>query len=232
MIDPATGWFEIREIKTKTADVIAGVLEQAWLTRYPWPSKLIFDRGNEFKAEVNKMITNDYGIKAKPITTRNPQANAILERVHQTIGNMIRTFQVYDNDSLDDNDPWSGILAAVSAAVRSTYSTTTQATPMQLVFGCDAIMNLKFVADWTYIRNRKQRIIRQNNISENAKRTQYEFNVADKVMTKNDNHTKYGGPEWNGPYRITEVYDNGTVRIRKDKFFETINIRNIKPYVE
>ena len=93
-------------------------------------------------------------VKVKPITTRNPQANAIVERVHQTIGNMIRTFELYDNDGIDDDDPWSGILAAVMAAVRSTYSTTTQAMPMQLVFGRDAIINAKFIADWDYIRQR------------------------------------------------------------------------------
>jgi hypothetical protein len=28
------------------------------------------------------MIKNDYGIKGKPIMVRNPQANAIVERVH------------------------------------------------------------------------------------------------------------------------------------------------------
>jgi transposase InsO family protein len=33
------------------------------------------------------MIKEDYGVKAKPITVRNPQANAIVERVHQVIGN-------------------------------------------------------------------------------------------------------------------------------------------------
>jgi hypothetical protein len=56
---------------------------------------------------------------------------------------MIRTLELYDNDGIDDDDPWSGILAAVMVAVRSTYSTTTQATPMQLVFGRDAIINTK-----------------------------------------------------------------------------------------
>ena len=35
MIDPATNWFEIKEIKTKCADVIANLVEQIWLTRYP-----------------------------------------------------------------------------------------------------------------------------------------------------------------------------------------------------
>jgi hypothetical protein len=43
---------------------------------------------------------------------------------------MIRTFKMYDNEGIDDADPWSGILTAIMAAVRSTYNTTTQATPI------------------------------------------------------------------------------------------------------
>ena len=57
------------------------------------------------------MMRNDYDIKVRPITTRNPQANAILERVHQTIGNIIRTFKIQVM-VLDDVNPWDGILAA------------------------------------------------------------------------------------------------------------------------
>ena len=53
-------------------------------------------------------------IKKKPITARNPQANVIVERVHQTIENMIHTFQVQD---MDEDDPWAGILNAVAFAV-------------------------------------------------------------------------------------------------------------------
>jgi hypothetical protein len=35
-------------------------------------------------------MLNDYGVKKKAITTRNPQANVIVvKRVHQTIGNII-----------------------------------------------------------------------------------------------------------------------------------------------
>ena len=110
------------------------------------------------------MIKTDYGVKVRPITTRNPQANAIVERVHQMIGNMIRTFELYDNDGIDDDDPWSGILAAVM---------TMQATPMLLVFCRDVIINTKFIADWDYIRQRKQNIIHNNNERENAKRILY-----------------------------------------------------------
>ena len=52
MIDPATGWFEIKEIKTKRADVIAiaNLVEQTWLVRYPWPDLIIMDRVREFRS--------------------------------------------------------------------------------------------------------------------------------------------------------------------------------------
>ena len=183
MIDPATGWFEMREIKTKSADNVANVLEQAWLMRYPWPTWMIFDRGSEFRTELCQMIKNDYGVKVKPITTRNPQANAIVERVHQTIGNMIRTFELYDNDGIDDDDPCSGILATVMAAMCSTYSTTTQASPTQLVFGRDAIINTKSIADWDYIRQSKQTVI-HNNERENAKRIPHTYQIGDRIMLK------------------------------------------------
>ena len=100
-------------------------------------------------AEFAQMVRNDYRLKIKPITTCNPQANAIIERVHQTIGNIIRTFNV---QAMDLNDPWSGILAATKFAIHATYHTTLQASPMQLVFGQDAILNIKHITDWEHIR--------------------------------------------------------------------------------
>jgi hypothetical protein len=106
---------------------------------------------------------------AKPTTVRNPQANAIVERVHQAIGNIIRTLEL-ENNYLDDNDPWKeGILSATAFAVRSTFHTTLHNTPGQLVFGCDMILNVKHEANWEYIRARKQNIIVKNNKAENNK---------------------------------------------------------------
>ena len=55
---------------------------------------------------MTQMLKTDYGIEIKAVTTRNPQANAIVEHIHQTIGNMIRTFELYDNDGIDDDNPW------------------------------------------------------------------------------------------------------------------------------
>ena len=54
-------------------------------------------------------------------------------------------------------------------ATRATYHTTLQATPAQLVFGRDAILNTKFTANWELIHKRKQRLINQNIQRENNK---------------------------------------------------------------
>ena len=96
----------------------------------------------------------------KPITKRKPQANAIIECVHQLIGNIVRTFDV---KNLDRDNPWGGKLASTMFDVRATYQTTLQASPMQLVFGRDTILNVKHITDWEHINERKQTRINLNN---------------------------------------------------------------------
>jgi hypothetical protein len=36
-------------------------------------------------------------------------------------------------------------------------------------------------------------------------------------------------PQYDGPYEIIAVYDNGTIRIRKGAVLETVNIRIVHP---
>ena len=231
MIDPATGWVEIKAVPSARADLVANQVELAWLTRYPLPEKVILDRGNEFLAEFKALIEEDYGIPIKPITTRNPQANAILERVHQTIGNIIRTFKINEM-VLDDDNPWDGILAATMFALRATVHTTSQYTPAQLVFGRDSILNVKHEANWKIIKERKQKLINKGNERENKNRIEHKYKVGDKVLLKNAWKTKFNQDAYIGPYTITTVRNNGTIRARKGRVTDTYNLRNIIPFKE
>ena len=191
------------------------------------------DRGVEFMGEVRRTLRNDYGARIKLITTRNPQANSMVERAHQTIANMIGSQNLKSRDDLEDGH-WNGVLSAVRFAMRATLHTTMRATPMQLVYGRDAIHNIRFEADWQYIKARRQRVIRQNNERENAKRVPHTYQMGDKVMVEQPQHRKYGAPKFRGPYEVDRVNDNGTLRLRLPKgngvVYETWNIRNIHPY--
>ena len=231
MIDPATGWFEVHEYQDKRSVTVANIAEQEWFSRYPWPTQVTYDRGSEFIGhDFQDMLKNDYGIKRKPITVRNPQANAIVERIHQVIGNIIRTFELQDN-YLDEDNPWKGILSATAFAVRSTYHMTLQKTPGQLVFGRDMIFNVKHTANWEYIRARKQKIIKKNNLNENKKRVKHTYHVGDKVMLRKGSENKYEQP-YSGPHSILQVNTNGTVRLQIGAITDTINICRIDPYNE
>jgi hypothetical protein len=42
---------------------------------------------------------------------------------------------------------------AVAFALRSTYHTTLQAMPGQLVFGRDMVLNVQHLTDWTVIKH-------------------------------------------------------------------------------
>jgi len=235
MLDPATGFFEIVEIDEKKADYISNILEMHWLCRYPWPTEIVMDKGSEFKAEVRDALRNDFGITVKVITSRNPQSNSMVERCHQTFGKMLDSAQVTDKRDLDEDFGWDPILSACRKAMNSTVHTTARATPSQLVFGRDAMLNASFEADWQFIKQRKQKLIVQNNNRENATRVPHAYNVNDTVVIKAGVQRKHGENPYIGPYRVTHVYDNGTVRLVKvadnngGAVSETWNIRNIEP---
>jgi hypothetical protein len=166
------------------------------------------------------MITES---KEKVISTRNPQANAIVECTHQTLGNLIRSFQLQDKPYYDPDDPWGGILVAVAFALRSMYHMTLQAMPDQLILGRDMVLNVQHLTDWTAIKARKQQIIRKNNRIENSKQIPHHYQVGNLVMLENNRANKYEQPDCR-PYRITQVNTNGTVHLKINAVTDTVNI--------
>ncbi len=64
---------------------------QVWLTQYPWPARCIHDNGGEFIVPEFQLLLEGCRIKDVPTTSKNPQANAICECMHQTVGNVLRT---------------------------------------------------------------------------------------------------------------------------------------------
>ena len=68
------------------------------------------------------------------------------------------------------------------------------------------------------------------NARENAKRLPHDYAVGDKVMLKVDGVKRKAAYKYTIPYTITEVHTNGTVRIRRGKVSERLNIRRLTPF--
>jgi len=60
--------------------------------------KLAYDRGALFMGKFAQMIEQDYGIIRKGTIKANPQANSVLDRMHQTLQNCLRTFEIQQSD--------------------------------------------------------------------------------------------------------------------------------------
>ena len=43
-------------------------------------------------------MCENLGIDCKPTTSYNPQGNAIIERIHQVMGNMLQTIELEEKD--------------------------------------------------------------------------------------------------------------------------------------
>jgi hypothetical protein len=109
MIDPASSWFEIVELpvttdavipfdtkgqkgtKTynniklpyfdKSSAIISNLVNKTWFSHYQRCQYIIYDNGREFKLHF-EALCKSFGIKHRPTSVKNPQANALLERVH------------------------------------------------------------------------------------------------------------------------------------------------------
>ena len=104
----ATGWFKmvdlpdisqltekdrLKSIKwriVKSSVGVARLLNQQWLNHYPRANYITYDNGSEFKLHFES-LWDSFGITSKPTTVKNPEVNAILERVHGVLGNTIDT---------------------------------------------------------------------------------------------------------------------------------------------
>ena len=106
MIDPDSSWFVIVELlvitdaiipmdtkgqkgtKThnntklpffyKSSAMISNLVNKTWFSRYPRCQYIIYDNGSEFKVHFEALFES-FGIKHKPTSVKNPQANDILD---------------------------------------------------------------------------------------------------------------------------------------------------------
>jgi len=232
IIDTATNLVELVRVDNKTAAHVALIFENTWLARYPRPLHVIHDQGGEFVGYHFQQMLRNHNIQSHTTTSKNPQANSICERMHQTVGNILRALQsmqppagVEDANRLVDT-----ALANCVFATRAALHGTLKGSPGSLVFGRDMLLDIPLIADWNLIREWRQQIIDQRLVEANRKRFSYDYQVGQQVLKFNYKPNKLQ-QRAEGPYSITEVHTNGTVTIQlSPTTIERISIRRIRPY--
>jgi hypothetical protein len=256
MIDPASSWFEIvkqpvveltptshsktrAESHGKTKDtyldkslsMISTLVNRTWFSRYPHFQLIIYDNGSEFTLHF-EALCDSCGIKRKPTSAKNLQANAILERVHQVIMTMLRTAEIDMATSVAPSDI-ATFLTNAAWAICSTYHTVLKASPGTAIFGRDMLFDIPYIADWNKIGDYRQRQTDLNTKRENNSRIDYDYKVGGKVLVRKDGILRKTESRYDSePWTITSVHTDGTIRVERRCKLEVLNIRRVTPFFE
>ena len=186
-IDPVTSLVELIRVNRKTAYHIAQQFENVWLSRYPRPNRCAHDNGGEFIGWEFQEMLQRAGVQDVHTTSRNPQGNSVCERLHQTVGDVLRTYLHADgnpHNMEDANQLIDNALATVTHATRCSLSRAMGNTPGEVVFHRDMFVDLPVIVDLLAMQDKRQALIDENLRRQNAKRREFRYEVGGEVLIK------------------------------------------------
>jgi hypothetical protein len=221
----------VGEIFDKTSEHIAWLVNKTWLSRYPRCCYNIHNNGSEFKLNF-EYLCDTYDIKHNPTVIKNPQANAILEHLHQVLGQMLRTSEL-DMAKTTTPDDVDVFLDNVAWGICSTYHIVLKASPGAAIFGHDMLFNIPFVANRNKIGDYRQRQTDLSTARKNSKQVNYDYKVGNTVLlTQEGILCKAESPYSKEPLTTTTVHTNGTIRIQCRTQSEKLDIRRVIPFID
>ena len=99
------------------------------------PHELISDRGVHFRGEVDTLLQR-YGIQHHRSSVYRPQTNGAVETANNNIKRILRKM-------IETSRDWSEKLPFALWAYRTSFRTSTGATPYSLVYGMEAVLPIK-----------------------------------------------------------------------------------------
>ena len=118
---------------------------------YGVPHELISDRGVHFRGEVDTLLQR-YGIQHHRSSASRPQTNGAVGAANKNIKRILRKM-------IETSRDWSEKLPFASWAYRTSFRTSTGATPYSLIYGMEVVLTVE-------IEMRSLRVALEQQISE------------------------------------------------------------------
>ncbi|WKA10892.1 hypothetical protein VitviT2T_028440 [Vitis vinifera] len=131
-IDYFTKWVEAASYARLTSAGVASFIRSHIICRYGVPHELISDRGVHFRAEVDTLVQR-YSIRHHKSSAYRPQTNGAVEAANKNIKRILQRMVETSRD-------WSEKLPFALWAYRTSFRTSTGATPYSLVYGMEAML--------------------------------------------------------------------------------------------
>lgn len=210
MIDRCTRWPEAIPVKEITAEVVAKVFYDTWISRFGCPEKLTSDQGRQFESALFKQLLKLMGIKKLRTTPYHPQSNGIVERWHRLLKSALTA-------RLENNHYWCNELPTVLLGLRAVGRSDNGTSPAEYVYG----QTLRLPGDFYNISEMQQ--CDNHTLLENIKNTisklkpvprisrdsralfvHKDLKSCEYVFIRNDAIRPPLTPTYDGPYRVLE----------------------------
>ena len=132
VIDYFTKLVEAASYARLTSAKVASFIRSHIICRHGVPHELISDKGSHFRAEVDTLLQR-YGVQHHRSSTHRPQNNGAVEAINKNIKRILRKMVETSRD-------WSEKLPFALWAYRTSFRTSTGATPYSLVYGMKAVL--------------------------------------------------------------------------------------------
>ena len=129
-------WTEAYALKNHTAQTVADIIMEQFISRFGVPRSLHSDQGPEFESNLIPELCKLLHINKTCTVPYNPKSDGLVERANRTVIQMVTTLV---NEARND---WGDLLSFVMMAYRSSVHETTKCTPNLLMLNHET--NLPF----------------------------------------------------------------------------------------
>ena len=252
--DYLTRYVEVLALPVASAEAVADFLINTIVANYGPPGKLLTDRGKNFMSRLCNAVYDMTSIKKIWTTPYKPSTDGLVEKYNHTMAEMLSH---YVSIGMHDWDKW---LQVLKFAYNSSKSPSTGYSPFYLLRGYEprllldltlelpTFMDPKHRDDDLYLTNflasmndarecAKKAIAHSQELSakyHNRKRRDIKFMEGDLVL-QYEHRSKKLTNRFTGPYRVSKVYPNNTVKLESisgKHYHAVVNIQDLKLFKE
>jgi hypothetical protein len=149
IVDQFTKWIECFPLPHQTAEEVAKVFVDGFISRFGCPLQVHTDQGRQFEGHLFQAVCKLLEITKTRTTPYHPCSNGQVERYNRTLLQMIRCFLRNDQTRWDENLP------ILSGAIRSMKNRQTGFSPNMMMFGREVIKPIDIMMGNTENHQRK-----------------------------------------------------------------------------
>ena len=149
--------------------------------------RVTHDQGSEFMGAPFQDLLHRAGIKSVPTTACNPQGNSIIEAIHKSVGQVLRTLvHVHNPQTVHQAKAVCDTTLATSmhATCCASHQALQHLTPGSFAFHRDMFFDLPLLTDILALQNTRQQLVDSSLLQENSSRIKHDYKIGDQVLKK------------------------------------------------